>query len=946
MTRRYRTISILILFTLVFNLFAPTSSARATIQPQTLTPEELAENYLENLTPKERVGQLFLVSFDGTDLSEEAAIHDLITNYHIGGVILRAKNNNFVGPEDTLTNVITMTRGLQEIAWGATEKILDDTITDESYRPKFTPLFIGISQEGNGYPHDQIFNELTKLPSFMALGATWNPSLAESTGETMGAELAELGFNLLIGPSLDVLASPSAESQGDIGVRSFGGDPYWVGQMGQKYVEGVRTGSDGQLLIFAKHFPGQGGSDRPLEEEVATIRKSLDQLRQIELVPFFDVTRLEANEPISSTVDGLVVSHIRYQGFAGNIRANTRPVSLDEQTLNSLMTLDEFSPWHENGGLLLSDDLGNQAIRRYSDPSGSEFNARLVVRDAFLAGNDMLYLGNILGSADPDSITTIRNVLNFFATKYNEDVAFASRVDASVLRILTKKYSLYDSFTLNQVLTDFYLPETIGQNKNLTFEIALDAATLINEDTVLPDPPTPSDRLVFVTDTLNFQQCATCELQTSIPQGEFQRVVLQLYGPNSGNQILERNLSSFSFDDLTLMLDGQAPNNQLENNLSNATWVVFAMNNVSTRRTTSLALRRFLSERTDLTSQKRIIVFAFDAPYYLDTTDITKLTAYYGMYSHAPEFVEVAARILFQEVTVPQGASPVSIEGIGYELIDATSPEENQIIPLILDIPVSVSDVVTPTQEIPAEPVYQIGEIIPLKTGVVLDHNDNPVPDGTPVQFIFSLAGEDNFPPPVFTTDGIARTTYTVANAGPLQIRAVSEPATQSEILTFEIPASDATPEPTPTLEPTPTQTLLPTPAITAEPTANSETIPTEPENEPYTIGLTDWFVAMLTSLLAGYFVFRMSALAAQPRWSIRLGLSAVIGGMLFFNYLGLGLPGAVTVLDNAGRAGVLWVVFFGAGVGMFVGILWWIFSQMRRQRTYNVGKIRPTGST
>ena len=44
------------------------------------------------------------------------------------------------------------------------------------------------------------------------------------------------------------------------------------------------------MMVIAKHFPGRGDSDRSPEEEVATVRKSLEQLKQVELPPFFAVT--------------------------------------------------------------------------------------------------------------------------------------------------------------------------------------------------------------------------------------------------------------------------------------------------------------------------------------------------------------------------------------------------------------------------------------------------------------------------------------------------------------------------------------------------------------------------------------------------------------------------------------------------------------------------------
>jgi beta-N-acetylhexosaminidase len=106
----------------------------------------------------------------------------------------------------------------------------------------------------------------------MAIGATWVPDLARQVGFVAGSELSALGINLLLGPSLDVLESPR-EQGGDLGVRSFGGDPFWVGEMGKAYISGVHEGSTGRIAVISKHFPGYGSSDRLPEEEVATVRK-------------------------------------------------------------------------------------------------------------------------------------------------------------------------------------------------------------------------------------------------------------------------------------------------------------------------------------------------------------------------------------------------------------------------------------------------------------------------------------------------------------------------------------------------------------------------------------------------------------------------------------------------------------------------------------------------
>ena len=70
-----------------------------------------------------------------------------------------------------------------------------------------------------------------------------------------------------------------------------------------------------------------------------------------------------------------------------------------------------------------------------------------------------------------------------------------------------------------------------------------------------------------------------------------------------------------------------------------------------------MAFKRLLSERPGLLRNKKVIVFAFNAPDYLDATDISKLTAYYALYSETPEFVEVAARILFNEQVADRRAA-------------------------------------------------------------------------------------------------------------------------------------------------------------------------------------------------------------------------------------------------------------------------------------------------
>ena len=107
----------------------------------------------------------------------------------------------------------------------------------------------------------------------------------------MGQELEAAGVNLLLGPTLDVLDVPAARAARATSTRArFGGDPSGSARSARRSFEACRPAAKARVVTAAKHFPGQGGSDRGPEDEVATVQKSVEQLRQIELAPFAAVT--------------------------------------------------------------------------------------------------------------------------------------------------------------------------------------------------------------------------------------------------------------------------------------------------------------------------------------------------------------------------------------------------------------------------------------------------------------------------------------------------------------------------------------------------------------------------------------------------------------------------------------------------------------------------------
>ncbi len=914
-------------FLLIISFLFPVQYAQTAFEQQIPEEELRTQELLDKMTPEEKVGQLFLVSFQGREITQESEIYNLIVNHHVGGVILRAQNNNFTSL-NTVERVYQLTQSLQQAEWDGSV-IIDESEEPSNQNPdNYIPMFVAVSQEGDSYPNSAIFNGVTTLPSQLAIGATWDLSLAERVGQVLGQELHALGFNLLLGPSLDVLDLPYVEGGDDLGARTFGGDPFWVGELGKAYIRGVHNGSNNQIAIISKHFPGRGSSDRLPENEVATVRKSLEQLKQIELAPFYSVTGNAPTE--NSTTDGLLMSHIRYQGFQGNIRATTRPVSFDQTAQEQLMSLPPFASWRENGGIIVSDNLGSNAVRRFFNPTGEGFDPRQISRNAFISGNDLLMLDLYIDTSDLDPYSTTLRVLEFFTQKYLEDPAFAQRVNASVRRILNLKYKLYPDFDIEDVLPTPDGLADVGINQEINFEIASNSVVLMSPDivelnSIMPVPPQSDERILFITDTISAQQCTDCPVESIFGLTTMQDAILKLYGPQAGEQVVSSRMSSYTFADLDRYLQDPAGSSNLDSELRNADWIVFSFTKPTIENQSSFALQQFLSDRPDLLNNKKVVAFGFNAPYYLDATDISKLSAYYVLFSKTSEFVDTAARLLFQEITA-EGVLPVSVPGIGYDLISRTAPNPNQIIPLKITSPIIETESTEIEEiEVPIVPKIDLGATISLETGVIYDYNMNPVPDGTIVRFLFSYLdiGSNVQQVEAITLKGIAKANYRVQNTGLVDIRVVSDPAYNSDVIQIEVPVPEGA-EATIVVLSTPEMTETPTPTVspTVQPTDEQAIITDLPPQLPR---ISDWLMMVIIISLISSVLFFFTRKKISPRWSLRWSLLAFIGGTIVYALMGILFALKFTWTNSLTSIDLMALTCLGALTGWFVGWVWYI---------------------
>lgn len=854
-------VAVVRVLSLVVLLFVPL----APVYAQDAEPEMDArvENLLASMTVEERVGQLFLVAFVGNDTSPGSEVAQLVRLDKVGGVVLLASNANFYNSPDTPKDVAELANSLQSLAMAEGAQV---------------PLFVAIDHEGDGYPYTRVRGGTTPLPNAMAIGATWDLDNARDVGRITGLELASMGINLLLGPSVDVLSTPRPGGQGDIGTRAFAGDPWWVGEMGLAYIEGVHEGGGGRVATVAKHFPGHGGSDRLPDEEVATVDKSIEELKRVELAPFLAVTG-DADSPQAVT-DALMSSHIRYRGFQRNIRQFTAPISFDAEGMGAILALEGFAGWRPSG-LMVSDSLGVPAVRRYFDPTLETFPHRRIAKEAFMAGNDLLLLAQFdLNDVWADQFRNIRDTIGFFGDEYRRDPAFAARVDEAVARILGLKLRLYPEFRREavQVYPQAAL-QVCGLGGEVTQRIANQALTLLYPDlNAVPQPPRRGEKILIFTDARAVRECYTEECQpfSTLSQTAVEEAILRSYGPDGTGQVVPRDITSLTFGQLKAFLAGEQVEPDVAALLAQTDWVILAQQDLNPARgPNSDAAKLFLNSPLSIAHEAHLVVLAFNAPYYLDTTEISKLDLYLGAYSKTDSFVRTAVRALFGELT-PQGAPPVNVQGINYDLQRQMAPDPGQTIPLVR---------VEPSAGAPVSPPV----VVRLLAGPVLDHNGHTVPDGTQVAFFAEYEAGGYVPPArAETCAGLAEATLALDQVGRVQFRAESGEAHQSQVVSLEVQVL-ATEMPTATTVPTvvPTQasaTSRPTKTAFLEetPSPPATTVPEPSVGGPVRpVDSGDLLLASASVLLVAVAGVPLLGIRRQRSAVVRWILLAIIGGMV-----------------------------------------------------------------
>ncbi len=664
-------------------------------------------------------------------------------------------------------------------------------------------------------------------------------------------------------------------------------------------------------------------------------------------MPFLSTLQPVAGEP-RALADALMTSHMRYRGFTGNIRQRTAPLSLDAQAMQSLLALPEVKAWREAGGVLVSGSLGKPLIRRYYDPLLSTFPAQRAALDALQAGNDVLVLSDFGATGTwAEQLANIKSTIRFFQDKYSTDLTFQARVDDALARILRLKVRLYPGFDPASVIVNPAAANlSVGRSRAVTLQVAQDALTLLapapatSAEKSLP-VPTPQDSILIFTDDRFYRECATCQARPLLITDTLQQTMVRLYP----NRVDAARITSLTFSNLFAFLNpttSATPGVDVGAALAAANWVVFAALDPDAAAPQSTVLRQLVAQRPGLLANKKIILFAFDAPHYLEPEVIARATAAYALYGRTDPFVEVAVRALFGDAK-PQGNPPVDVDAIRYRLIVQSEPNPNQIIQLFIgDAPKEAGATPVPVE-------IKVGDTLKLRTGAITDRNGHPVPDGTQVTFSRTFSQSVDLPLLVAPTrNGVATISLPLDRIGPLRVRASSEPAMTSYTLQFSVaeqpskPVVISPPTSTPTLEPTATVTSTPVPTLT--PTSTPPPPDTSKLEKSYWIGLSDLLLALVGVIVmggVGYWTQRVRKRSGEADMdatsrAVRWGLWSVLAGLIGYVLYGLRAPGSLWARTALGAWATLVVAMIFGVVPVLIGFRILGLSLLRGERNPN----------
>jgi beta-N-acetylhexosaminidase len=336
----------------------------------------------------EKIGQMILVGFTGKDPADPgfARVRAQIKSGEIGGVLYLGRNLK------DRTAIRRMNAGLTSAA------------------PAHVPPLIAIDQEGGQVQRLEGRHGFPQTLSAKGMARTATPAEATTAYGVLAESLSDWGFNLNLGPVLDLDSNPRNPIIGRL-ERSYSADPEIVGRYGTAFVEAHKRYG---VLTALKHFPGHGSSRTDSHKGTVDVSNTWSPS---ELDPFRQLIS-------HGQADLIMTAHVHNDRLQD--AGESLPVSLSVSAVSGVLR-------GELGfdGVIISDDLQMDAIRR-------NYTLEQTVVQAVNAGTDLLVFANDK-HPDPDLPEKVASILVAAA---ESDPVLASKIEASYQRVVALKTRL------------------------------------------------------------------------------------------------------------------------------------------------------------------------------------------------------------------------------------------------------------------------------------------------------------------------------------------------------------------------------------------------------------------------------------------------------------------------------------------------------------------------
>jgi beta-N-acetylhexosaminidase len=287
---------------------------------------------VKTMSVEDKVAQLMLLGFAGTDASSTAPVLELLRTRPLGGIVIRRSNYSDTGQVAALAGQATL-------------------VAREAHHD---PPFVWAPQEGGA------FNVIPSVGPPDAAADLQRVSVARSEAGAAGRDLAALNVNGVLAPVVDV----DTESGGVLVGRAFSNVPRRVARYATAVVSAYKRAG---IVTAAEHFPGLGAANQPVEDGPSSVGLSLAQLRKRDLVPF--------KAAIGAGVPAIVISNASY----------ATDDFVTPATLSRAISTDLLRGEMRFRGVAIADDLSQPAIT----VSMSVADAAV---QAIRAGSDMVYI--------------------------------------------------------------------------------------------------------------------------------------------------------------------------------------------------------------------------------------------------------------------------------------------------------------------------------------------------------------------------------------------------------------------------------------------------------------------------------------------------------------------------------------------------------------------------